>query len=57
MLTTNYFLYYLQLSVEVPPPAEIPFPPPLDEGIEEEIYKEYLSLPTPNLPVSSNFVI
>lgn len=44
----------IDLSVEVPPPAEIPFPPPLDEGIEEEIYKEYLSLPTPNLPQSTD---
>jgi len=36
------------LSVEVPVPAETPFPPPLDEGISEETYKEFLSLPTPS---------
>lgn len=36
------------LSVEVPLPADFPFPPPLDEGITEEVYQEYLSIPTPS---------
>jgi len=36
------------LSIEVPVPAETPFPPPLDEGISEETYKEFLSIPTPS---------
>ncbi|XP_035826950.1 ciliary-associated calcium-binding coiled-coil protein 1 isoform X2 [Aplysia californica] len=37
------------LSVEVPLPAETPFPPPLDEGISESTYKEFLTIPTPSL--------
>ncbi|RUS79551.1 hypothetical protein EGW08_012681, partial [Elysia chlorotica] len=37
------------LSVEVPMPASTPFPPPLDEGILETTYKEFLSLPTPSV--------
>ncbi|KAK3764177.1 hypothetical protein RRG08_044106 [Elysia crispata] len=36
------------LSVEVPMPANTPFPPPLDEGILETTYREFMSLPTPS---------
>ena len=30
--------FVFQLVVEVPPPSSIPFPPPLDEGLEEDIW-------------------
>ncbi|GFS06273.1 coiled-coil domain-containing protein 189 [Elysia marginata] len=36
------------LSIEVPMPASTPFPPPLDEGILETTYREFMSLPTPS---------
>lgn len=43
-----------ELTLEVPPPASLPFPPPLDEGITEDIVQEYLAIPTPSLTASSD---
>ena len=37
-------------------PANTPFPPPLDEGILETTYREFMSLPTPSASVSSSLV-
>lgn len=31
-----------RLTVEVPPKAELPFPPPLDEAVTEEVYGEFV---------------
>lgn len=31
-----------KLLVEVPPNANVPFPPPLDEGLPEEIHSEHV---------------
>ncbi|GFN75318.1 coiled-coil domain-containing protein 189 [Plakobranchus ocellatus] len=42
------------LSIEVPMPANTPFPPPLDEGILETTYREYMSLPTPSSSESAD---
>ncbi|XP_078668428.1 ciliary-associated calcium-binding coiled-coil protein 1-like isoform X2 [Branchiostoma floridae x Branchiostoma belcheri] len=36
-----------ELSVEVAPPADIPFPPPLDEGMREAVYLEHVAPPPP----------
>ncbi|KAH9520422.1 hypothetical protein Btru_060742 [Bulinus truncatus] len=33
------------LSLETPLPAKTPYPPPLDEGLLESVYKEFLVLP------------
>ena len=38
---------YFQLDVEVAPAADVPFPPPLDEGVTEEIYTRYIATPEP----------
>lgn len=34
-----------QLAVEVPPLATVPFPPPLDEGMTEEMWREHVMTP------------
>ncbi|XP_074614391.1 ciliary-associated calcium-binding coiled-coil protein 1-like isoform X2 [Acropora palmata] len=34
-----------ELTVEVPPLATVPFPPPLDEGMTEEMWREHLMTP------------
>ncbi|XP_015757989.1 PREDICTED: uncharacterized protein C10orf107 homolog isoform X3 [Acropora digitifera] len=34
-----------ELTVEVPPLATLPFPPPLDEGMTEEMWREHLMTP------------
>ncbi|RMX57731.1 hypothetical protein pdam_00004990 [Pocillopora damicornis] len=34
-----------ELEVEVPPLASIPFPPPLDEGMTEEMWREHVMTP------------
>ncbi|XP_078357529.1 ciliary-associated calcium-binding coiled-coil protein 1-like isoform X1 [Oculina patagonica] len=34
-----------ELAVEVPPLATVPFPPPLDEGMTEEVWREYVMTP------------
>ena len=36
----------MQLDVEVVPPGNIPFPPPLHEGIPLELYEKYVAPPT-----------
>eukprot|EP00058_Branchiostoma_floridae_P023607 XP_002609097.1 hypothetical protein BRAFLDRAFT_91070 [Branchiostoma floridae] len=36
-----------ELSIEVAPPADIPFPPPLDEGMKEAVYLEHVAPPPP----------
>ena len=38
-------LFFAQLEVEVPPLASIPFPPPLDEGMTEEMWREHVMTP------------
>ena len=40
-----------QLVVEVLPPATMPYPPPLDEGLREEVYLKHIAPapPTPSL--------
>ncbi|KAL3864964.1 hypothetical protein ACJMK2_006605 [Sinanodonta woodiana] len=35
------------LQIEVAKAAEVPFPPPLDEGVTEEIYNLYIATPPP----------
>ncbi|XP_052773409.1 ciliary-associated calcium-binding coiled-coil protein 1-like isoform X2 [Mya arenaria] len=35
------------LEVEVAKAADLPFPPPLDEGVEEMIYTEFIATPPP----------
>ena len=35
----------LQLDVEVAPGADVPWPPPLEEGINLETYEEYIATP------------
>ena len=37
--------FFTQLEVEVPPLASIPFPPPLDEGMTEEMWREHVMTP------------
>jgi len=34
-----------QLAVEVPPQASVPFPPPLDEGMTEDVWREHVMTP------------
>ncbi|KAJ7385509.1 hypothetical protein OS493_015080 [Desmophyllum pertusum] len=34
-----------ELAIEVPPLATVPFPPPLDEGMTEELWREYVMTP------------
>ena len=34
-----------QLAVEVPPLASVPFPPPLDEGMTEDVWREHVMTP------------
>ncbi|KAK2558549.1 Ciliary-associated calcium-binding coiled-coil protein 1 [Acropora cervicornis] len=34
-----------ELTLEVPPLATVPFPPPLDEGMTEEMWREHLMTP------------
>lgn len=43
------FICFLQLTVEVPPLATLPFPPPLDEGMTEEMWREHL-MTSPQAP-------
>ena len=38
-------MYILQLATEVPPLADFPFPPPLDEGMTEVLWREYVMTP------------
>lgn len=38
-----------ELTVEVPPLATVPFPPPLDEGMTEEMWREHL-MTSPQAP-------
>ncbi len=37
----------LQLDVEVAPPADVPWPAPLEEGVAEEIHKGFIASPVP----------
>ncbi|XP_073239742.1 ciliary-associated calcium-binding coiled-coil protein 1-like isoform X2 [Porites lutea] len=34
-----------ELAVEVPPLASVPFPPPLDEGMTEDVWREHVMTP------------
>ena len=45
--------------MEVAKPADVPFPPPLDEGVTEEMHSLYIATPppTPSPEVKSNLVI
>lgn len=38
-----------QVIVELPQPAELPWPPPLEEGLQEELYNTYVA-PPPETP-------
>ncbi|KAI0207285.1 Ciliary-associated calcium-binding coiled-coil protein 1 [Lamellibrachia satsuma] len=38
------------LEVEVPKLAEMPWPPPLEEGLSDEIYHTYIDIPPPKSP-------
>ncbi|XP_072177346.1 ciliary-associated calcium-binding coiled-coil protein 1-like [Diadema setosum] len=51
-----YFLHHVEreeqivctdLCVEVLPPASMPYPPPLDEGLEEAVFIKHLAPPVP----------
>ncbi|XP_001628945.2 ciliary-associated calcium-binding coiled-coil protein 1 [Nematostella vectensis] len=37
-----------ELTIEVPPLACVPFPPPLDEGMTEEVWRAYIMTPPPS---------
>ena len=37
----------LQLEVEIPKPAEMPWPPPLIEGVTEDMHREFIATPAP----------
>lgn len=37
--------WFSQLAVEVPPLVTVPFPPPLDEGMSEEVWREHVMTP------------
>ncbi|KAK3739821.1 hypothetical protein QZH41_009067 [Actinostola sp. cb2023] len=39
-----------ELKIQIPPMADIPFPPPLDEGMTEEVWREYIMTP-PHSPL------
>ena len=41
-------LIFFQVIIEVPPLADVPFPPPLDEGMTEEIWQEHVMTPPPS---------
>ncbi|KAK7502621.1 hypothetical protein BaRGS_00006196, partial [Batillaria attramentaria] len=36
------------LEVEIPRPASVPFPPPLDEGIDAEVYEAFANAQPPS---------
>ncbi|XP_045189435.1 ciliary-associated calcium-binding coiled-coil protein 1-like isoform X2 [Mercenaria mercenaria] len=36
------------LDVEVSKAADVPFPPPLDEGVSEDMFKDYIATPPPS---------
>ncbi|XP_048744367.1 ciliary-associated calcium-binding coiled-coil protein 1-like isoform X2 [Ostrea edulis] len=36
------------LEIEVAKPASLPFPPPLDEGVEESLFSAYIATPPPS---------
>ena len=38
---------FVQLTVEVVPPASLPHPAPLDEGLEEGVYLRHIAPPPP----------
>ena len=40
--------FFLQLEIEVAKPAAMPFPPPLDEGVEEGLNMSYIATPPPS---------
>ena len=44
---THKLLLMLQLILEVPLPASMPWPPPLDEGVSEDLYRQYIATPPP----------
>ena len=39
--------FVFQLSVEVAKAADVPFPPPLNEGVTEEMHSLYIATPPP----------
>ena len=43
-------MFYFQLQVEVAKAADVPFPPPLDEGVTESLFSGYIVTP-PASPV------
>ena len=40
--------FVLQLDIEVAKAASVPFPPPLDEGMEEDKYEAFVKTPPPS---------
>ena len=46
----SLYYYLFQLEVEVPKLAEMPWPPPLEEGLSDDIYHTYIDIPNPKSP-------
>ena len=43
------FFLFVQIVVEVAPAADVPWPPPLEEALDENLHGEYVS--TSNTPL------
>ena len=41
----DWYFKYFQLVVETLPAADLPHPPPLEEGLEEAVYLRHLATP------------
>lgn len=46
-LQTKNIQIIFQLEIEVAKAADVPFPPPLDEGVKEEMFNDYIVTPPP----------
>lgn len=42
--------FFRQLEVEVPKPASLPWPAPLDEAVDESLFKQYIAPPPEPTP-------
>ena len=45
------------LSIEVAKPATLPFPPPLHEGVQDDLYASFIATPPPTPPPQETDVI
>jgi len=43
-------IFLLQLEIEIAKPSDLPFPPPLDEGVSQEMFDSYIATPPPTPP-------